>query len=130
MDKATEMISRAKKVGLAMTSHFSRQPALDKAYTNALKRGVKIRMLGTSPLDDSKRARASWYSNQGADIRILPLDSQITVGMVDNSEVCMRIDNNSLDSDVIWSNNPAMLNIFSAYFKELWSRAKKFKRSN
>jgi sugar-specific transcriptional regulator TrmB len=127
LDKASEMISRAKKTGFAMTSHFSRYPLLDEAYVRALRKGVKIKMLGTSALDKDKIARASWYLKQGADIRILPLDSQITLGIVDNNETCIRIDNSSLDSDVVWSNNPALVNIFSAYFKELWERAKRFK---
>ncbi|MEM5778346.1 MAG: helix-turn-helix domain-containing protein [Candidatus Aenigmatarchaeota archaeon] len=127
LEKAAEMISRAKKFGFAITSHFSRHPSLDDAYVNALKRGVKIKMLGTSALDDAKRARASWYLKQGAEIRILPMSIQTTLGIIDNKEVCIRIDNNSLDSDVVWSNNPALVNIFKTYFNELWVRAKKFK---
>jgi len=127
LEKAAEMISKAKKIGFAMTSHFSRYPPLDEAYVNALKRGIKIKMLGTSNLDEAKKARASWYLNQGAEIRILPMNTQTTLGIVDNKEVCVRIDNNSLDSDVIWSNNPALVNIFKTYFNELWIRAKKFK---
>jgi hypothetical protein len=121
------MISKARKFGFAITSHFSRCPSLDDAYVSALRKGVKIKMLGTSILSKDKKARASWYLKKGAEIRILPLDSQITMGTVDNKEVCIRIDNNSLDSDVIWSNNPALVNIFKTYFRELWIRAKKFK---
>jgi len=127
LEKAAEMITKAKKFGYATTSHFSRYPSLDEAYTHALKKGVKIRMLGTSRLDESKKARALWYLKQGADIRILPISMQTTLGIVDGKEVCVRIDNSSLDSDVVWSNNPSLVNIFNIYFKELWSRAKKFK---
>jgi sugar-specific transcriptional regulator TrmB len=127
LEKASEMISKARKFGFAITSHFSRYLSLDDAYVSALKKGVKIKMLGTSILSKDKKARASWYLRHGAEIRILPLDSQITMGIVDNNEVCIRVDNNSLDSDVIWSNNPALVNIFKTYFKELWIRAKKFK---
>lgn len=129
LDKAAEMISKSKAFGFATTSHFSRHPPLDEAYVSALKRGVKIKMLGTTKLDEAKRARAEWYLNHGADIRILPLEIQPTLGIVDDNEVCVRIDNNSLDSDVVWSNNPALVNVFSSYFNELWSRAKKFKIS-
>jgi sugar-specific transcriptional regulator TrmB len=129
LEKAAEMISKAKKIGFATTSHFSRYPSLDEAYVKALRRGIKIKMLGISFLDEAKKARASWYYNQGANIRVLPLNLQTTLGIVDDKEVCIRIDNNSLDSDVIWSNNPAMVNIFKTYFKELWTRAKKFRGS-
>lgn len=127
LEKAAEMISKAKKFGFATTSHFSRYPSLDSAYVNALKKGVKIKMLGTSKLDEARKARASWYLKQGADIRILPSNIQTTLGIVDNNEVCIRVDNSSLDSDVMWSNNPALVNVFKTYFKELWVRAKKFK---
>jgi sugar-specific transcriptional regulator TrmB len=127
LEKAAEMISKAKKFGFATTSHFSRYPSLDEAYTHALRKGIKIQMLGTSKLDEAKKARALWYLKQGANVRILPMDIQTTLGIVDNKEVCVRIDNNSIDSDVVWSNNPALVNIFNVYFKELWTRAKKFK---
>ena len=127
LEKAAEMISRAKEFGFATTSHFSRYPSLDDAYMKALRKGIEIRMIGTTDLDEAKKARASWYLKQGAEIRILPLGIQTTLGIVDNKEVCIRIDNNSLDSDVVWSNNPALVNIFKNYFEELWSRAKKFK---
>jgi sugar-specific transcriptional regulator TrmB len=127
LEKAAEMISKTKHFGFATTSHFSRHPSLDEAYVHALKKGVKIKILGTSNLDETKKARASWYLNQGAEIRILPLNVQTVLGLTDDKEVCVRIDNNSLDSDVIWSNNPALVNIFKKYFKELWSKAKKLK---
>ena len=127
LEKAAEMISRAKKFGFATTSHFSRYPSLDAAYSGALKRGVKIRMLGTADLDSDKRARASWYSKHGAEVRVLPMDVHATIGMIDDSEVYIRLDNSSSDSDVLWSNNPALVSIFRSYFKELWSRARKLR---
>jgi len=127
LERAAEMISRAKEFGFATTSHFSRYPSLDEAYVKALKKGIKIKMLGTSALDEAKKARASWYFKQGAEIRVLPSNLQTTLGIIDKKEVCIRIDNNSLDSDVVWSNNPALVNIFKTYFNELWVRAKKFK---
>lgn len=127
LERAAEMISRAKKFGFATTSDFSRHPSLDEAYIKALKRGVKIKMLGVFALDEAKKARASWYLKQGAEIRIMPSNLQTTVGTIDDKEVCIRIDNNSTDSDVIWSNNPSLVSIFKIYFKELWLRGKKFK---
>jgi sugar-specific transcriptional regulator TrmB len=126
LEKASEMISKAKKFGFATTSHFSRHPSLDEAYVKALKRGIKIKMIGISNMDEAKRARASWYFKQGAEVRVLPLNLQTTLGIVDDKEVCIRIDNNSIDSDVIWSNNPSLVNIFKSYFEELWSRAMRF----
>lgn len=126
LEKGAEMIAKAKKLGFATTSRFSRYPLLDEAYSKALKRGVKIRILGTAELDEVKRARAAWYSKKGTKIRILPMNIHPILGYVDDKEICVRIDN-SMDPDFIWTNNPSLVNIFGTYFKELWSRAKPFK---
>ena len=125
LEKAAEMVERAKKFGLATTSKFSRTTILDNAYLKALKKGVKIRIIGTSELDESKRARVKWYKKQGAEVRILPMNVHPRIGIVDNKEVCMRIDN-PLESDFIWSNDHALISIFRTYFEELWNRSKKF----
>ncbi|MBN2202798.1 MAG: TrmB family transcriptional regulator [Candidatus Aenigmarchaeota archaeon] len=125
LDKAADMVLRSKKEGMATTSRFSRNSLLDSAYSKALKRGIKIRIIGTSELDESKIARAKWYKKQGAKIRILPMDVHPRIGIVDKKEMCMRIDN-PLESDFFWSNSPAMINVFRTYFNELWNKAKKF----
>lgn len=125
LEKAAEMVDRAKKIGFATTSRFSRNPLLDNAYKKALKKGIKIKIIGTSEMDDSMKARAKWYRKQGARVRVLPMDIHPRIGIVDKKEVCMRIDN-PLESDFFWSNSPALVNIFNTYFKELWGKAKKF----
>ena len=73
MEKAAEMLDRAENFGFATTSRFSRYPPLDNAYVSALKKHVKIKMLGTSRLDQARRARAMWYVKHGAEIRILEM---------------------------------------------------------
>jgi len=125
LEKAAEMVERTQKIGFATTSRFSRNPILDNMYAKALKSGVKIRIIGTSELDEDKRARAEWYKKQGAEIRILPMNVHPRIGIVDSKEICMRIDN-PLESDFFWSNSPALVNIFSTYFNELWNKARKF----
>ncbi|MFQ6020624.1 MAG: TrmB family transcriptional regulator [Candidatus Aenigmatarchaeota archaeon] len=126
LEKAVEIIERSNKFGYATTSRFSRYPLLDEAFLRALKRGVKIRMLGTDLLDNARRARASWYAKQGADVRILPMDIHPILGLGDDKEVCVRIDNPA-ECDFIWSNNPALINIMKTYFENLWEDAEKFK---
>ena len=126
MEKAAEMLDRAEKFGFATTSRFSRYPPLDNAYVSALKKGIKIKMLGTSKLDQARKARATWYSNQGAEIRILEMRVHPIIGIIDNKEVSFRLDN-SKTPDMIWSNNPALINVFKIYFEELWKKAKRFK---
>ncbi|MFH0929337.1 MAG: helix-turn-helix domain-containing protein [Candidatus Aenigmatarchaeota archaeon] len=125
LEKAAEMVEMTKKEGMATTSRFSRNSLLDNAYSKALKKGIRIKIIGTSELDESKMARAKWYKKQGAQIRILPMDVHPRIGIVDSREMCMRIDN-PLESDFFWSNSPAMISVFRTYFKELWNKAKKF----
>ena len=125
LEKDAEMIEKTKKMGLATTSKFSRNTILDNAYSKALKKGVKIRIIGTSELDESKRSKAKWYKKQGAEVRIMPLNVHPRIGIVDSKEKCMRIDN-PLESDFVWSNSPSLVNIFKTYFNELWKKAKKF----
>lgn len=126
MEKAAEMLFRAKKFGLATTSRFSRYPPLDDAYVSVLKKGIKIKMLGTSELDDARKARATWYARHGAEIRILPMKVNPVIGIVDDKEVSIRLDNSDTP-DMIWSNNPALTSIFRTYFDEMWKKAEKFK---
>ena len=126
MEKAAEMLSRAKKFGFATTSKFSRYPPLDNEYIRILRKGVKIRMLGTSELDDAKRARATWYARHGAEIRILPMKVNPTIGIIDDKEVSFRSDNSDTP-DMIWSNNPALIEVFKKYFEDVWRDAEKFK---
>jgi sugar-specific transcriptional regulator TrmB len=126
MEKAAEMLLRAKEFGFATTSRFSRYPPLDNAYVNALKKGIKIRILGTSKLDEAKEARALWYSRHGAEVRILPMNVNPIIGIVDDRETSFRLDNTE-SPDMIWSNNPALIHVFRTYFDDLWKKAKKFK---
>ncbi len=126
MEKAAEMLSRAKEFGFATTSRFSRYPPLDSTYIDALKKGIKIRMLGTSKLDEARRARATWYARQGAEIRIITMNVHPIIGIVDDKEVSIRL-NDSDAPDMIWSNNPALISVFKTYFEDLWKKAKKFK---
>jgi len=126
MEKAAEMLSRAKKFGFASTSRFSRYPSLDDAYMSALRKGIEIRLLGTSELDGTRKARAAWYVKQGAQVRILPMEVHPIIGIVDDKETSFRLDNSDTP-DMIWSNNPALINVFRTYFDDLWKKAKIFK---
>jgi len=117
-EKTAEILSRAKTFGFSTTSNFSRHPSLDEEFVKAKRRGIKM--------NEEKAARAGWYARHGADIRILPLDISATIGMIDDREVCIRLDNSSIDSDVLWTNNPSLIVVLKAYFSELWKRSKKF----
>jgi sugar-specific transcriptional regulator TrmB len=126
MEKAAEMLSRAKKFGFATTSKFSRYPPLDNEYIRMLRKGIKVKMLGTSELDGASKARASWYANRGAEVRILPMDVNPIIGIIDDKEVSFRLDNSDTP-DMIWSNNPSLISVFKVYFEDAWNKAEKFK---
>jgi sugar-specific transcriptional regulator TrmB len=121
--KATEVLDRTEKLGCGMTGSFSRTGILDRAFSAAIKRGVKIRLLGTSPLTRWSAARARWYHRLGAEIRILPMSLRPVLGLGDRKEAALRVDNGP-DSEFVWSGHPSMVGILSAYFDSLWERAK------
>ena len=126
LEKAVEILSRTKKTGYATTSRFSRINPLDKALVSAMRRGAKIKMLGTSSLDESKEARAEWYANQGTKIKILPMSIHPYIGVSDDKEICIRVDNGE-EPDFIWSDNPSLVNIIKFYFEDLWRDGNFFK---
>ena len=127
--KATEMIGRAESSGYATTSRFSRYPELDRAMMEAVKRGVKVKILGTDAFDLHNRARAEWYLNSGAEIRLQPMNIHPIIGVADDKEICLRIDH-SEDSDFIWSNNPVLVTILKGYFETLWERGQECRTVN
>lgn len=122
LGRAVEMIDRAENIGSAMSSRFSRRPALDDALVAALRRGVAIRMLGTLSPDNTSAPRAAWYAGAGAEVRILPMAVHAILGLSDRKEAAIRIDNGG-ESDFIWANHPALVNIMNGYFDNLWERA-------
>ncbi len=119
LEKAVEILGRTRKTGYATTSRFSRINPLDKALVSAMRRGVNIKMLGTSALDEAKEAKASWYANQGAKVKVIPMSIHPYIGVSDNKEICIRVDNGE-ESDFIWSDNPSLVNIIRSYFEDLW----------
>ena len=126
LEKASEMLLKSKKTYFSTTERFSRYAILDTAFLKALKRDVKVKILGNSELSGAKRARAAWYANKGAKIKVLPMDAKPSIGLIDKKEVCVRVGDSS-HPDFFWSNNSALINISGSYFKELWKRDKTVK---
>ncbi|MDD5416414.1 MAG: helix-turn-helix domain-containing protein [Candidatus Aenigmarchaeota archaeon] len=125
--KASEIIMNAKKYGIATTSNFSRYPYLDSQFLKSVKKGIKIKMLGTSELTEDAKVRASWYAKNGAEIRILPLDVKPVFGIVDDKDVVFRI-NSKVECDFMWSNNTSLISIMKSYFEQLWKEAEPIQR--
>ncbi len=121
-EKTIETLKRIKNNIFFVTTSFPRRPELDFAFTNAIKKGVKVRILGTSQLDSSNKAKANWYIKRGAKIKIFPLEIKPTLSIYDEKEICIKI-NNISNVDFIWSNNIALVNIIKYYFNALWKAA-------
>ena len=60
------------------------------------------------------------------EIRIINLDICPRAFVVDNKEVCLRIDAEE-NSEFISTDNPALINFVKSYFEVLWKSAKKYK---
>jgi sugar-specific transcriptional regulator TrmB len=126
LEKASLMIKRAEDYAYGITKEFSRIPDLDDQVAAAVKRGVKVKILGIGDFKDLNAERAKWYSSKNVEIRTTKLGIQPRICLVDNKGVCIRIDNEN-NSEFIWSDNPAMINLVKSYFDVLWGNAKIYK---
>lgn len=126
LEKVSFMIKKANDYAYGLTRKFSRIAELDEEIIKAAKRGVKIKLLGTSSFDEISLARAQWYVANKIEIRTLELEEQPRICLIDGKEVCIRIDNQN-NSQVIWSDNPHLVNLIKRYFELLWEKAEEFK---
>ncbi len=117
------MLKKASKYAYGITKDFSRLSVLDDEIINAIRRGVKVKVLGIEKLDYLNLERAKWYVSQDVEVRIAQLGIQPRICLIDDKEVCIRIDNQD-NSEFIWSNNTALINFVKSYFEVLWKNAK------
>ncbi len=123
VQKAFEMLRRTQGFAYSTSSSFTRNPALDSEVIKAIKRGVKMKILGTDQLkNEIEKAKALWYFKNGVEVRILPVEEKPSFGLRDDEEVCIRIDSEE-STDLIWSNNPSLISITKSYFESLWGKA-------
>lgn len=124
--KACEMLNSTKRYGYATTINFSRYSMLDSALLAAIKRGVKIKLIGFC---DSRNLspRAAWYLKQGIEVRFLNTKTKYPVfGVVDDRETCFRIDG-TVSTEWVWTNNSSVVSFMKSNFETLWRQAKPFK---
>lgn len=126
LEKFSLMIKKAEKYAYGITKDFSRVSSLDEEIAAAAKRGVKVKFLGIGDLKDLSEERAKWYSSKNVEIRIINLEIYPRAFIVDNKEVCLRIDNEE-NSEFVSTSNPALINFVKSYFDVLWQNAKKYK---
>jgi len=124
LEKSSLMLKKASDYAYGITKEFSRIPDLDDEIINAAKRGVKVKMLSIGKLNKLNLERAKWYTSHNVEIRMAQLGIQPRICLVDNKEVCIRVDNQN-NSEFIWSNNIALTNLIKSYFEVLWKNAKR-----
>ncbi|NIM47551.1 MAG: hypothetical protein GTN40_05355 [Candidatus Aenigmarchaeota archaeon] len=128
LEKVSIMLKNARNYAYGMTKEFSRIPDLDQQIINTAKRGIDVRLLSiTNGLKKLNSARAEWYSSHNVKIKMMPLKIQPRICLVDDKEICLRVDNEH-DSEFIWSNNPALINLVKSYYEFLWKRAEPFRK--
>jgi len=127
LEKTSLMLRNASDYAYGITKEFSRIPDLDNEIINAAKRGVKVKLLGTKKFNKLNLARAKWYATHNVKIKAIPLGIQPRICLTDDKEVCIRVDN-GYNSEFIWSNNLALINLVKSYFKVLWKNADSFKK--
>ncbi len=126
LEKCSLMIKKAEKYAYGITRDFSRVSSLDEEIAAAAKRGVKVKFLGIGDLKELSEERAKWYSSKNVEIRIINLEIYPRAFIVDNKEVCLRIDGDE-SSEFMSTDNPALINFVKSYFDVLWQNAKKYK---
>jgi len=123
LEKTSFMMKKASSYAYGITKEFSRISDLDIEIVDAVKRGVKVKILGIGKFNKLNSERAKWYRSRKVKIRTVDVGAQPRICLIDGKEVCLRIDNSN-NSEFIWSNNQALLNFTKSYFDSLWKNAR------
>ncbi len=129
-NKTAEMIDRSKNYVYGVTRDFSLTPTLQKSVKNAIRRGVKIRVIGMERPNEISYPRVKWYKANGIEVRIFETKVHPRIVLIDDNEVLLRLDHdptkrNRFGFNSIWSNDPSLVHVFNVYVKNLWEKAEK-----
>jgi sugar-specific transcriptional regulator TrmB len=128
-NKASEMIEKSKKYVYGVTRDFSRSARLSQVIDLALKKGVKIRVLGMEEINEDNFFKAKWFVEHGAELRIIDTNIHPRIVIMDGKEVLLRLDHNhdkkkDFPFSSIWSEDPGLVKVFDTYVKNIWENAK------
>jgi len=115
VSKMCSLLDKTKTEAGFIMPGFSRFSNLDKSISKAVKRGVSVKMVGINEKEIS-RLRSKWYENKGVKVKTGELQKYPVIGLFDKKNACIKID----DSDFMWSNNPAVVDMIKAYFDKAW----------
>jgi len=127
-NKAAEMLDRSKKYVYAITRDFSRSPRIAEVGKSCIRRGVRIKLIGMEPVNDTNYYKAKWYNSLGIPIRCFETKIHPRIIVADGKEVLIRLDNEPLRKErfsfnSIWSQDQSLVRVFDTYMKNLWNIA-------
>ncbi|MEM5801982.1 MAG: helix-turn-helix domain-containing protein [Candidatus Aenigmatarchaeota archaeon] len=133
-DRVAEMLNRSKNYVYAITRDYSQTSSLMKAARVAVKRGVKIRVIGMEPPKEDNLIKIKIYHKNGVELKYLtnPVLYHPRIVVVDGKEAIIRLDNDFSKKEgfafnAIWTQDPAMVLVLDNYLKSLWEKSEAIK---
>lgn len=128
-NRASEMLERSKKYVYGVSRDFSRSAKLVESAEGAIKRGVKIRLIGMERINESNYFKAKWYHDRGVELRIFETNIHPRIVLSDGKEVLLRLDHNpkkrkGFRFSSVWSQDASLVKVMDRYVKNLWESAK------
>lgn len=128
-NKASEMMGRSRKYVYGVTRDFSRSAKLTEMIDAAVRRGVKVRILGMQNINEENYFKAKWYLEHGAELKILDTKLHPRIVIVDGKEVLLRLDYDNARREgfpfsSVWSEDPGLVKVFDTYVRGIWEKAK------
>lgn len=128
-NRASDMIGKSRKYVYGVTRDFSRSARLSEVVAEAIKRGVKVRVLGMTGVNETNYFKAKWFIDRGIELRTFETKVHPRIVLVDGREVLLRLDHQPDRKDdfrfsSIWSQDPSLVRVFDVYTKNLWESAK------
>jgi sugar-specific transcriptional regulator TrmB len=128
-NKIAEMIDRSEKYVYGVTKNYSFTARLAQAVKSAVRRGVKVRVIGLEPLSQKNYLNVKWYVRFGAELRYFRTNAHPRIVVVDGKEVLLRLDYDpskleGFSFSSLWSSDESFAKVFDSYVKNLWKISK------
>jgi sugar-specific transcriptional regulator TrmB len=128
-NKIAEMVDRSEKYVYGITKNYSFTARLAQAVKAAVKRGVKVKVIGLQPPNPKNYLNIKWYVRFGVDLRYFQTDAHPRIVVVDGKEVLLRLDYDPSKLEgfafsSLWSNDQSFAKVFESYVQNLWAISK------
>lgn len=128
-NRVAEMIDRSEKYVYAVTKNYSFTSRLGEAVKLAVRRGVKIKVIGLEAPNEKNYFKIKWYVRCGIKLKYFPTTTHPRIVVVDGKEVLLRLDYDPSKKEgfafsSLWSNDKSFAKVFDSYLKNLWKNSK------